>query len=376
MKKLLPLSRSLALFSLGLGVSALHAPSSVLTPQASYRATVSQTIGITDVAVVYHRPSVNKREIWGHLVPYGYNYQNFGTSHESPWRAGANENTTISFQHDVTIAGQPLKAGTYGFSMAVAADGTVTLIFSRDAALWGSFFYDKSLDALRVDVKWEDAPFHELLTYDFTDVTKNSAVLALSWEKKRIPFTVKTDTEANVVATLKDELHNSRGFQYQAWDDGVDYLLANNLDLNLALIPGPRPPRGAAFPGEQNFPHALHQGCGAREARPDQRGRPADGPGAMKFGSATDIHQYGRKLTGTGQSREHALEIFKLNVSLHPDQWPVNYGLARGYSAIGNYPAALEALLKAQPQVPDGDTVNAAAITTNIEKLKRGENIN
>ena len=81
----MPLRALLALFSLGLVAPALHAQP-LTTPQASPRATVSQTIGVTDVAVVYHRPSVNQREIWGKLVPYGYNYQNFGTSHESPWR--------------------------------------------------------------------------------------------------------------------------------------------------------------------------------------------------------------------------------------------------------------------------------------------------
>lgn len=70
------------------------------------------------------------------------------------------------------------------------------------------------------------------------------------------------------------------------------------------------------------------------------------------------------------------MAVFKLNAELHTDVWPVNYGLARGYSAVGDYPSALAALLKAQTQLPPGEVVNAKAVQANIEKLKRGENIN
>jgi hypothetical protein len=130
-------------------------PAQPLTlPEVSPGATVSQTIGITEVKVVYHRPSVLKREVWGSLVPYGFNDLGFGTSKAAPWRAGANETTLVSFQHDVMVAGSPLPAGTYGLFMAPAADGTVTVIFSHDTGSWGSFFYDEGHDALRVPVKW------------------------------------------------------------------------------------------------------------------------------------------------------------------------------------------------------------------------------
>jgi hypothetical protein len=83
-------------------------------PSGSQKATVSQRVGITDISITYSRPSVNAREIWGKLVPYGMNNLGFGTAKESPWRAGADENTTIAFTHDVTIEGKNLKAGTYG----------------------------------------------------------------------------------------------------------------------------------------------------------------------------------------------------------------------------------------------------------------------
>ena len=345
----------------------------VTLPEASPQASVSQTIGITDVTVAYHRPSVLKREIWGKLVPYGFNDLGFGTSKAAPWRAGANENTLVTFQHDVTVAGSSLKAGNYGLSMALSPDGTVTVIFSRDTGVWGSFFYDQSHDALRVTVKWEDAPFRELLTYDFTEVTKDSAVLALSWEKKRIPIPIKVDTNAVVVASLKQELHSSRGFQYQAWVEASNFLLENNIELPLALD-WAEFAIGDRFTGERTFGTLSNKADIL-----DKMGRAADASAvmdeAMRIGTAPEVHQYGRTQLAR-HNKERALAVFKLNAQLHPDAWPVNYGLARGYSAVGDYKAALEALLKAQAQVPPGDAVNAEAIKVNIEKLKKGQDIN
>jgi hypothetical protein len=106
-------------------------------PEASQAATVSQRIGLTDITVTYHRPAVRKRAIWGEVVPYG-----------QVWRAGANENTVVSFSTPVTVGGQTLQAGDYGLHM-IPAKGEWTVIFSRDASAWGSFFYDQAKDAVR-----------------------------------------------------------------------------------------------------------------------------------------------------------------------------------------------------------------------------------
>jgi len=342
-------------------------------PEASPKATVSQTIGVTEVTVVYHRPSVLKREIWGRLVPYGFNDLGFGSSKAAPWRAGANENTLIAFQHAVMVAGSPLPAGTYGLFMAPAPDGTVTVIFSRDTGSWGSFFYDEASDALRVSVKWEDAPFREQLTYDFSDVTKDSAVLALSWEKKRIPIPLKVRTDENVVATLRDELRSSKGFQSQAWVTASAYLLTSDIDLPLALEWAQTAVSGRGV-GERSFATLSNEADILEKLGRADEAKPVMDE-ALKVGTAAEIHQYGRRLLTQGKA-ERALAVFKLNAGLHPDVWPVNYGLARGYSAVGDYKAALEALLKAQTQVPEGDTVDAASAKANIEKLRRGENIN
>lgn len=119
------------------------------------KASVSEQIGIVKIAINYSRPGVKGREgkIWNTPVAhYGLVDQGHGTSTAAPWRAGANENTTISFSHRVKIEGKDLPAGTYGFSI-INGELESTLIFSNNSISWGSFYYDDSKDALRVTVK-------------------------------------------------------------------------------------------------------------------------------------------------------------------------------------------------------------------------------
>src|SRR3954471_8835235 len=105
------------------------------------KAIVGERIGLTDVTIHYDRPGVKGREgkIWGQLIPVGFIDQGFGSSKAAPWRAGANENTTIEFSTDVMINGQPLAAGKYGFFIAYDP-AEPTLIFSRNSTSWGSFY--------------------------------------------------------------------------------------------------------------------------------------------------------------------------------------------------------------------------------------------
>ena len=126
------MKKLLVLLSLALAGPALA--QNLTLPAASPRASVSQDIGITRVSVDYGRPAVNQREIWGKLVAYGLNDAGFGTQRAAPWRAGADVNTVVAFSTDVKIAGQPLAAGSYGLHMILAADGGVTVIFSKESA--------------------------------------------------------------------------------------------------------------------------------------------------------------------------------------------------------------------------------------------------
>jgi len=154
------------------------------------KASVSERIGITDITINYNRPGVKGREgkIWNGLVHFGFKDLGFGTSKAAPWRAGANENTTITFTTDARVEGKEIKAGTYGL-FAAMGNGEATLIFSNNHSSWGSFYYDPKEDAVRISVKTVPLTENvERLKFEFTDETERRATVALIWEKLKIPF--------------------------------------------------------------------------------------------------------------------------------------------------------------------------------------------
>ena len=141
----------------------------------------------------------------------------FGPSKAAPWRAGANENTTISFSNDVVIGGKPLKAGTYGLFLALAREGSSEWIFSKNSTSWGSYFYNEAEDALRVPATPEDWPYTEYLTYNFDERKLKSAHAYLAWENKRIGFTIEVPNSLELyVDKIRGELNGSEtGFDYK-----------------------------------------------------------------------------------------------------------------------------------------------------------------
>ncbi|MFM7854313.1 MAG: DUF2911 domain-containing protein, partial [Flammeovirgaceae bacterium] len=162
------------------------------------KAKVVQYIGPVEVSITYSSPDVHgpngedrKGHVWGELVHYGYIDQGFGSSKAAPWRAGANENTVITFSHDVTIEGKALKAGSYGLFLATEKSDPWTWIFSKNYTSWGSYFYNQKEDALRVPASPQDAPYTEWLTYGFDDRQARSTVAYLQWENKRIAFKIE-----------------------------------------------------------------------------------------------------------------------------------------------------------------------------------------
>ncbi len=349
----------------------LEANAQLKLPRGSQMASVSQTVGNTKMYVAYSRPSVNGREIWGKLVPYGMNNLGFGTAKESPWRAGANENTLIKFTHDVTVEGQSLSAGKYGLHMVINEDGSASVIFSKNTTAWGSFFYDPAEDALKVDVQTQTIPHTEQLTFHFVDVTANSATAVLDWEKKRIPFKIETDVTQNVLSYIRKELQGQNGFNRQTWEQAAGFAMNNNGDMDEALVWINNAIAGQ-FYSQQNFNNTnIKAGILNKMGKQQEALETLDAflPNATIF----EVHQYGRTLIGYGM-KDKALEVFKLNADKHKNTWPVDYGLARGYSALGNYEKALEHLKIAHGRVPDAG--NKAAIETNMEKLKKGEDIN
>ena len=195
-------------------------------------ATVSQTIGISTVSVKYSRPAVKGREIWGSLVPYGWNPLGNGTL--APWRAGANENTVIQFSHAANVEGQAVPAGSYGLFFVVNNDNTGEVILSKDSRSWGHFFYNPKQDQLRAKIQLRSIPNTELLTYDFENTTKTSAELVLNWEKKQFPVKIEFAVDDIVMANAAEELKGPIGFNWQGYASAADYAAQNKVNYEKA----------------------------------------------------------------------------------------------------------------------------------------------
>ena len=336
------------------------------------KASVSERIGITDVTINYDRPGVKGREgkIWNNLVHTGFTDLGFGTSKQAPWRAGANENTTITFSTDVMVEGKALPAGTYGF-FAAMGNGDATLIFSNNKTSWGSFFYDPKEDALRVTVKTE--PLNESvewLKYEFMNETDNSAVVALMWEKLKIPFKVEVDYTKTQLAMFRNELRSDKGFNSDAWVQAAQFAASNN-DLEDALQWSDYSINGV-FVGQKNF-----KTLSTKAMILEKQGKNTEADAVMKealpLGNMIELHQYGRQLIAGKKSKE-ALDVFKMNAQKNPGVYTTDVGLARGYSATGDYKNALKYAKLALPLAPD--KVNKDSVAKMVDMLTEGKDVN
>jgi tetratricopeptide (TPR) repeat protein len=316
-------------------------------PLPSQRAEISQRIGITDVTINYHRPLVNSRKVWGDLVPYG-----------KVWRAGANENTTITFSDAVIVEGKPLDKGTYGLHMLPNADEW-TIIFSKNSTSWGAFTYDEKEDALRVTVKPKSAELHNALTYDFDELKPDSAVIELEWEKLAVPFKVSVDVHQVVDASLKKQLRNLSQYTWISWDDAANYLLTEKIENDEALRLANK-----SIEIEDRFDNEMTKSKALAAL-----GRKEDAAVALRKAldqaSPIQMHGYARQLQGE-KKNEEAFAIFKENAAKHPDQWYVHAGLARMYSAQGKFDDAVKEMKVAETGAPENQKTYVNGLVTRL----------
>ncbi|HLA10467.1 MAG TPA: DUF2911 domain-containing protein [Pyrinomonadaceae bacterium] len=211
-------------------------------PRPSQKASVMQIIGVTEVSLVYSRPGVKGRRIWGDptaaqkavgtatlddqrarpqdaaIVPYGH-----------VWRSGANEATQFIVSDDVVINGQPLKAGTYSLHTIPGRDEW-TIVINSDAGQWGSFSYDEKKDVLRVKAKPETvADNQEWLAYSIDPVTDNTAQVNIRWEKIRVPFTVEVkDVNATALNRTRAIVTAAKPDDWRTPLQAANYFLNNS----------------------------------------------------------------------------------------------------------------------------------------------------
>lgn len=313
-------------------------------PQASKPAMVSEDIGLSTVKISYHRPGVRGREgkIWGTpIVPYG-----------EVWRAGANENTVIYFENDVTIEGKPLAAGKYGFHL-IPTESQWTLIFSKNSASWGSYFYKPEEDALRVTVKPEACAYQEFLKYEFTNQTDNAARVELSWEKVKGGFTVAVDLNKTVVASLRDQLRGTDGFTWEAHNQAARYCADNNTNLEEALQWIDLAISESPYFAQKSFTTLQTKSMILdKMGKADVAKQMMDEAVAMS--TMQELHFYARNLSEQGKAEE-GMKMFEMNRKRNPtDNFTTLVGLARGNMGMKNYKEAAKYFRMAAPNAPKG----------------------
>jgi tetratricopeptide (TPR) repeat protein len=357
------------------GAAFAQVPGLTLPPSGNnQKASVTQFIGPVRVTIDYSSPAVKDRrgQIWGKLVPYGLTNLGFGNGKPGPWRAGANENTVFTVSHDVAIEGKPLHAGHYGLHMIPGPDEW-TLILSRNASAWGSFFYEESEDALRVQLKPHKHDYQEYLAYEFTARHPSDATVELQWEELAVPWTIKIDNIEDIyVSRLQHELTTVPGFDYRGYVAAARYCAQSGKHLDQGLKWADA---AISMPniGEKNF-----DTLSTKALVLVKMGNGADSKtlmdSAVRLPQTTpaQIHQYGRQLLGLKKPDE-AMEVFKYNAERNGDTWPVHVGLARGYAALGDNKQALEHAQKALTQAPDD--LNRQGLAAMVKTLQEGKSV-
>ena len=345
----------LAVSCLFLAATLCQAQSALLDlPRQSQHAKVIQRVGITDITINYHRPLANDRKIFGGIVPYG-----------QVWRAGANENTTITFSDPVTVEGKPLLAGTYGLHM-IPGEQEWTVIFSKMNNAWGSFSYNEKEDALRVTVKPAASEMHNALTYDFADLKADSAVATMSWDKVSIPFQITVNVPEIVDASLQRQLRGLQQFTWEAWDEAATYLVDSKTDLKQALADA-----NQSIQVEERYDNLMTKSrildaMGQKQEASTLRAK------ALGMANAGQLYTYARTLQ-RAHDQTQAMSIYRDLAKKYPDNWITHAGLARIYTNDGNYDKALSEMQACLAVAPD----NAKpSVETLIKRLQAKENIN
>ena len=336
-------------------VTLSYAQSTVLDlPRDSQHSLLTQRLGVTDITINYHRPLVKGRKVFGGIVPYG-----------QVWRAGANENTTITFTDPVTIDGQSLAAGTYGLHM-IPGENEWTIIFSKMATAWGSFTYNEKEDALRVKVKPQETPFHEALTYDFDQPTADSAVVTMSWDKVAVPFKVGVNVHEAVERSLQKQMRGLAQYTWEGWDDAANYWINEKTNYDTALKYSDE-----SIGQEKRFDNLM-----TKSKALDGLGRKADAASlreeALTLGNSQQLYGYGRQLQRDKQ-QEQAFAIYRAAYKRYPNDWLSHAGMARIYCSQSDFDHAVKEMQLAQDAAPEQAKSQVGGL---VKRLQAKDDIN
>lgn len=333
-----------------LAAPALLAQAPALTlPEPSPRAHVSQRVGLTEIEVTYNRPAVKGRKVWGGLVPYG-----------QVWRAGANENTVISFSSPVRVGGTTLPAGRYGLHMLPTAT-TWTVMFSSQSHGWGSYSYDPKEDLAKVQVTPVATEPTERLAFTFDDPSEKGVTLSLRWEQLRVPVPLEVDTKQVVVASLREQLKGLHQFFPEAWSGAAGWCLRQDTNLDEAQTWVDR-----SLSLRETFA-GLRIKAALLEKKGDVKAAEALRAKALTIATEAEVNQQGYTLLGQNKVEE-AIALFQKNIKHHPDSWNAYDSLAEAYALKGDKAQAVANYRKAFEKVTRED--QRTRIQTELDKLK------
>jgi tetratricopeptide (TPR) repeat protein len=317
-----------------LSTFSLFAQQNLTLPDASQHATVTQQVGLTEIKIDYHRPGVKGRQIWGVLVPYN-----------QVWRAGANQNTTISFSNEVIIAGQNVPAGIYGLHM-IPTENDWTIILNKDYRAWGSFFYVEANDLMRFTVTPQSSEFQEWLMYTFDEVAPSSTIASLNWDKLKIPFKIEIDLHKQILDDMAVQLTGIPGFFWPGWNQAAMYCYVNTIDLDQGLKWVDR-----SISINKNVTNTYTKALILADLDKDSESAELKKE-AFTNASEVDVNALGYQLMNGGKV-DDAIVVFKKNTELFPDSWNAWDSLAEGYMNNGDKQLAIQYYTKALGMAPE-----------------------
>lgn len=305
-------------------------PNQVTYPEVSKQASVSQIIGITTIQLDYHRPRILGRNLWGALIPYG-----------KVWRAGANESTKITFTDDVSVEGKSLKAGIYSIHM-IPKESEWTIIFSNNYSQWGSFYYDKSEDALRLKITPEQIPHQELLTYQFEGPCDTLTTLTMSWGTIKVGMDITVNQNEIVIAEFRRNLQTLPRFRWFGNREAALYCVLNetNYDEAIGWID-----RSLRF--EENFSNLIVK---ADLLRLQGKSGEADEWEAKAQAKADTINWvgYGYETLGHHGRLDKSISHFLRGITYYPESYILHRSLADAYGLKGDIEKAKESFMLAE----------------------------
>jgi tetratricopeptide (TPR) repeat protein len=241
-----------------------------------------------------------------------------------------------------------------------------TLIFSKDSKDWGSFSYKQEDDALRVNVKPQTAEAHDALAYDFDEVKPDSAVVTMRWDKVAVPFKVEVKVNDLVTASIHRQLHGLNQYYWEGWDDAAGYFLANKINLDEALKD-----EDQSIQSEERYDNVMNKSK-ILEAMDRKQDAEMFRTKALNMASPLQLYFYARQLQAD-KKQDQALVVYRSTAKKFPDYWTTHLGLARVYSAQGDFDNAVKEVKMSLTGAPDSNKPN---LENYVKRLQAKEDIN